>query len=266
MHLILYEVPLTFYRIPIWLGGAAVVTIFVLSTLTGIEVVYKFHPVEFRRRYNDIVGFIIAVVGVLYAILLSSIAIMAMGNYNKAESYALKEAGLLENIHLVSRSLPSGTGGMVRRAAVEYANAVIDKEWPAMQDGQIPTAGWPKLKELEDIAVNIHPATIEQQKVQMQMMTEISGLANARRARIFLSRHGIQVETWCVIILGTMGTINFTFFFGLDKRWHQMLSGSLAALAALVVFLIAALDHPYMGQVHVSSAVIRQAVSRMESK
>lgn len=256
--------PLIFYMVPTWLGGSIVVALFVLFAVFGIELVCRINPAECRRGYNDIVGFIIAIVGVSYAVLIASVAVIAIEKYDKAEVNVTKEASCLGDIQRASRGLSPEMSRAVRLAAIEYGDTVVSREWPAMRKGQVPQEGWARLQELQRLVLSFEPATMKEQNVQVQMMTKLGDLTDARRERMFIVENNIEPAVWRVVILGNLGVIAFTFFFGLDKRWHQFLSGFLAALSALVIVLIAALDCPYMGKVFVSPAILQQTISRIE--
>ena len=256
--------PLIFYDVPTWLGGAVLIGLFTLFAAAGIELVCRLHPTEFRRGYNDITGFIIAVIGVMNAVLLASVAIIALENYDRAERSVTREASYLGDILRMATALPPEPGEAVRLAALEYGNAVLDQEWPDMRKSLTPREGWPRLNELRDTVMRFEPATMRQQNIHGHMITMVDDLTDARRERITFADEGIKPTVWRVLFLGNLGMVAFSFLFGLDKRWHQLLSGSFAALTALVIVLIAALDRPYLGEVSITPNELQKAISRME--
>lgn len=256
--------PYIYYTVPTWVGGSVTAAIFVLFAVLGVEVVYKVHPTEFRKDYNDIVGFIIAVIGVLYAVLLASVAIMAMEGFEKAQTCVTREASCIGDIQRSSYGLHPATSRAVRLAAIAYGNAVVDQEWADMKKGIVPTEAWAKLKALQDVIFSFEPVSMKEQNVQMQMITKLTELADVRRERMHLAEDGIEPTVWLVILVGNFGMIAFTFFFGLHKLWHQMLSAGLAALAALVIVLVAAMDRPYWGDLSVSPEMIKSSVARID--
>lgn len=253
-----------FYNFPIWLSGLALVLVCAAFAVAGIELVSRFDELTVRRAHNDIVGFIIAIVGVIYAVLLASVAVMAWENYDKAKMVVTREASLLSDIQRIAYGLPADVSGKFRHAAIAYGEAVVGEEWPAMRQGRIPTQAWPEMARLQEIVVHYEPDTMAQLNVHAQMLVLMSGLLDMRQERIFYTEDGIEQTVWWVVILGTMGTVGFTFLFGLEKRRHQLLSGLTAVLAGLVIMLIAALDHPYLGDVSISPLILQQSIDRME--
>lgn len=253
-----------FYLFPSWLSGLAVVLFCVTFTVVGVEVISRLDKLDTRRAHNDIVGFISAIIGVIYAVLLASVAIMASENYDKAKMVVTREASMLGDIQRIAQGLPAEVGKNIRDAARAYGETVIREEWPAMRQGKVPTQAWPEMARLQGFAIHYEPATMGQQNLHMQLLAQVSDLLDVRRERIFYSEDSIEPMVWWVVILGTMGTVGFTCFFGLEKRRHQVMSGLTAALAGLVIALIASLDHPFLGEVSISPLVLQQSIDRME--
>lgn len=256
--------PFSFYTLPTWISSSLIVAAFVIFALLGVELIYRFHDTRLRRRHNDIVGFIIAVIGVNYAVLLGSVAIIAVENYEKAKDAITKEASNLEDIQKVSYGLPTDIGKAVRLKSAEYKDIVIRYEWATMRNGNVPHEAQNKLEELQHFIVTYQPTTLAQQNIHMQLMTELGNLNDGRQERLVCAAKSIEPIVWIVVVLGSIGMVAFSFLFGLEKRWHQVLSGSLAALVALLIILIATLDHPYWGNGTISNGILEQIFSDIE--
>ena len=72
------------YNYPTWIMGGVVVSLFVLVSCIGLAIVHRFVPVNIRRSHNDIIGFTIAVVDVVYAVLLAFIAVATWETFTQA--------------------------------------------------------------------------------------------------------------------------------------------------------------------------------------
>ena len=66
--------------------------LFVLVSCIGLAIVQRLVPVKIRRSHNDIVGFTIAVVGVVYAVLLAFIAVATWETFRKSNTVVGDEA------------------------------------------------------------------------------------------------------------------------------------------------------------------------------
>ncbi|HEX8242971.1 MAG TPA: hypothetical protein VF541_05740, partial [Longimicrobium sp.] len=81
----------------------------------------------------------------------------------------------------------------------------------------------------------------------------------ARRDRLFLGGRGVGAVTWTIIILGGMITVGFAAFFNMrNGRAQVLLTGMMAAMFGLMLFLIAAMDHPLWGRLSVDPGPFRQ--------
>src|ERR1700735_5146519 len=65
---------------------------FVLLTIIVGYLVDRFAPREVRIAHNDLAGFILAVIGVIYAVLLAFVTIGVWERYEQAESRSFDEA------------------------------------------------------------------------------------------------------------------------------------------------------------------------------
>ena len=77
-------------------------------------------------------GFIIAVVGVIYAVLPAFVVIVSWENFSQAESAVGQEASALRSIYRESQAFPPDVRARIRADVLRYASTAIEKEWPAM--------------------------------------------------------------------------------------------------------------------------------------
>src|SRR3712207_2985993 len=111
------------YDLPTWTMALLVCLGFVGITLVALPPVNRLWPVLARHAHNDIAGFIIAVVGVLYAVLLASIAILALETWREAESAVAREASLLGDLYRDAAFLRESSA--LRAKLRAYAEAVV---------------------------------------------------------------------------------------------------------------------------------------------
>jgi len=86
--------------------GVLVVGGVCLTALAGLELVQRLVPAEARQQHNDVAGFIYAVVGVSYAVLLGLMLIAVWEQWNAAEVTATEEANELAGIFYFAHALP----------------------------------------------------------------------------------------------------------------------------------------------------------------
>ena len=122
-------------------GGSVLVVTFIvlisgLSTIGLVWLVDRLWERDVRRRHNDVAGYMISVVAVVYAVLLGFVTVTVWENYDKASASVGDEAVLIADIYRDVAVLPQSVANAVRRDLVSYATAVIGEEWPMQMAGQ----------------------------------------------------------------------------------------------------------------------------------
>jgi len=101
----------------------------------GFLVVDHFVPSEMRERHNDVAGFVYAVVGPMYAILLAFVVFVVWTYYEDAKSAATNEAVAVYAIWGVADGFNGQQGLAIKQAAIAYGESAIRDDWPAVAKG-----------------------------------------------------------------------------------------------------------------------------------
>jgi Protein of unknown function (DUF4239) len=240
--------------------GIVIVGGFVIVSLVFGYLVATFTPHEVRAAHNDLAGFILAVIGVVYAVLLAFVAIGLWERFERAQARAYEEAGALSTVYRDSESFPPG--GQLRSGLRGYVDSVIHSEWPRMRSGEpLPIAD--SLLEQIDRQVRSLPVTSARlQDIHQQMLAAIDTALADRDARLTVDSRGINGLMWFVLIAGAFVTVGFACLFGFQRTlMQQLMVGSLSLLIGLVLFLAIALDYPYRGSISVQPEAFRAALA-----
>src|SRR5215213_4661002 len=140
--------------------GVLVVGGVCLVALGGFELVDRLVPAQSRRQHNDVAGFIYAALGVIYAVLLALVVIAVWESFQAADETVEQEANALAEIAWLGNRLPEPEGSHLQELCRSYAEEVVHKEWPLMEQGQAPLmtqtqgtpAGWTLI---DDIRANL---------------------------------------------------------------------------------------------------------------
>lgn len=242
--------------LPTLLAGVLVVGGFVGSTLFFGFLVARFTSSEIRTAHNDRAGFILAVIGVIYAVLLAFVAIGVWERFQQAETRSYEEAGALATVFRDSQAFPNSQA--LRASLHAYVRSVIKDEWPRMRRGdQSHDAD----QLLESVAREIRALPVTSrglEDVHSQMLSAVDTALMDRETRLTVDATGINKIMWLVLITGAYVTVAFTYLFGFDRTLMQLLMvGGLAFLIGLVLFLVLALDYPYRGSISVGPEAFR---------
>src|SRR3712207_6596738 len=111
-------------------GGAC------LAAVVGLVLVQRLAPVTIRKEHNDVAGFIYAVLGVIYAVLLALVVIAVWEEFGRARVTVEGEANALAEIFWLAHRLPEPEGRHLQELTRSYAEEVVEEEWPLMAQGR----------------------------------------------------------------------------------------------------------------------------------
>src|SRR4028118_505733 len=115
--------------------GVLTVCAVALVAVAGLEAVRRLVPAKRRQEHNDVAGFIYAVVGVIYAVLLALMVIAVWEEHEAAKATVREEANELADVFWLAHRLPEPEGPRLQELALSYATVVTEEEWPRMARG-----------------------------------------------------------------------------------------------------------------------------------
>jgi len=252
------------------LFGVLVVIGACLVALAGLELVQRLVPSEKRQEHNDVAGFLYAVVGVVYAVLLALLVIAVWEQFQRANETVESEANAVAEIAWLAHRLPEPERHVLQEEARAYAQEVVDEEWPQMEQGlegvQSRPEGWDLIDDIRATFQEVEPSTAAEQDFHAQGLTQIQRLYDARRMRMVQAEEGIPGILWAVLVFGAVVAVGFTYLFGLRNTWaHRLMVISLTAVIALVIFAIGAMEHPFSGGARVGPEAFELILERFET-
>ena len=228
--------------------GVLVVSLSILLAVGGLALVQYLVPWQVRRQHNDVAGFIYAVLGVVYAVLLGFVTIVVWEDYELAKITTENEANELAELFWLGRELPEPEGERLQELAYSYAKVVIDEEWPLMEQGQASPHAGALAQEMRSTIYEFDPDTPAEQVLYEQGLERVHELVDERRLRLLEAREAMPDILWGVLVAGGIIVVSFTYLFGLENTLsHTLMIAALAAIIALVLFTIYALNHPFTG-------------------
>lgn len=260
-----------FYSSPAWLAGGLAVLVAVVLSWIGLWGAWLVMPTLYRREHNDVIGFTLAIVGVVYAVLLAFIAVVTWETFSRADEVTANEVSHLSNLYSDTSVLHGPALNKFRTHLRDYVQIVVDHEWPQQQTGRVKetfyTAGWDVLEEANSALLSFKPADLGESDVYRSALQELNALLAARMARVDAAAGHVPRMVWWIIVLGGALTVGYTFLFGMpSKIMHLLMTGGVAASLALIIVLIAELDYPFRGDISVSDGPFVHLQYRMAAE
>ncbi len=176
-----------------------------LVALAGLELVQRLVPASSRKPHNDVAGFIYAALGVIYAVLLALVVIAVWEEYQAASETVEQEANAAADIFWLANRIPEPRGTHIQELVRSYAEEVVYREWPLMEQGRAPLmtqergtpAGWIIIDDIRQNIQNFEPRTKAEEQLYAEGLDQIDtlsqtqgGCAWSRRRRAFPGSSG----------------------------------------------------------------------------
>jgi hypothetical protein len=244
-----------------------IVLMAVLVSLIGLAVVRRLAPIDQLAKHTDVAGYVYAVIGVIYAVVLALVVIAAWEEYRGAREAAANEASAVLNLARAANGWPAGDRVEVESALTAYARQVVDVEWPAMARGDFrPTADTVTVNQLWHVLNAAEESAAAKSASYEVALQQLNDLGEARRNRLLLGQEGLPVSMAVILIIGAVITVGFAYLFAVDNgRLHAMMIASLAVLVALLLLLQFQLGMPFQGISAIEPTAMELVLAEIDS-
>lgn len=243
-----------FYSAPEWITLPVFAAGFVALSLLSIIAVRSIT----RRRITDseqwdrVLGYTSSSFSAFFGILLALVAVSVYANYVDAHGSSAEEASRISALYRSAAGLPEPLRDEMRATLTDYVHTVIDDDWPAQRQDDVPDASAAGVDEVERVLDAFDPTTLQAHARYTQLLATFDDFVEARSARIDATTLHLPVMFWFVIWVGAI--INALLIAMIDvksQRMHLLMGGLLAVFVAMVMFVTAEMDHPYAGWIAV---------------
>lgn len=240
----------------------------ILIALAGLYLVRWTVGVEKLKTNHEVAGFIIGIVGTIYAVLLAFVVIVEWEKHSAASTIVTTEANVIGDLsRMAERLSPDERKGVLTELAA-YAQSVADDEWSMLANGNSSDKTTSLLNQLwKNYVIDQNPPPGAQTALYSESLRRLNDLSDSRRLRINASRDSLPRMLWLVLIGGGVVTLAFTYFFGLsDLRAQLLMVAALTGEIAFILVLIVTMDNPYRGDLKVSPDPIREQASHISGR
>ena len=254
------------YQYPLWGVGLLLVGVAALGAVILDLAACRFLSVEFRRRHNDAAAPIFSVIGVMFAVLLAFVAMLAWEHFNTAKAASYAEAASVLDVYNASLGFADPEASLMRHNIVGYLDTVVRVEWPAQAEGRTAEQGTAFLERLNRTAVGLRPSGVADGNLHALLLQSLMRLRGARQERLLAAETTIPAVVWIVTLVGGGLTIAFGSLLGVPSLgMHLVMSATLAISGVLVLVLIIALSNPFRGDFRVSTQPYDKVLAQIQS-
>ena len=236
-----------------------------LLTAAATFTVERLVPAKRREEHNEVVGFVYAVIGVTYAVLLGLVVIAAWNTADQAKSNTYTECNALIWLDWYAYSLPQPEHTELEDLLKQYTVAVVSIEWSMMAHHQSSPEAWSIYQQIHKDVQNQQPTTLAEVARYQVAVNAADQLGAARRQRLNQAADGIPGLLWAALVMGGVITIGFAFLFGMKSiATHALVMFSITLLIGGLLLVIYELNFPFGGGLQVGPDAFQLALDRME--
>jgi Protein of unknown function (DUF4239) len=261
MYSVLPTPPLPLLAVLI-IGGVAVLAV------AGSLIVRR---VFWRPQYpgeNEVAGFLYAVIGVIYGVLLAFVVLVVWERFNATDQAVTAEAADLVEVFRDTQEFPDPLRQQAQDGLRAYADEVMNSEWRSwVVNGEVEPHMTPDpLNAVWAVYREVQPETAVEATDFEHATERLHELERQRHIRHLSSEATLPPLFWPVLVVGGLLTIGFSYFLRLESVWAQAtMTAVVATLIAGSLFLILSLNHPFTGLVQVDKEPFRHALQQFNA-
>jgi len=238
-----------------------------LLSIIGLLLVRRNVPTEWLRRHHELAGYYFQILGTIYAVLIAFAIYEVWVGFKDAGSSLEHEATEVADLSRLSTAMPTEIRRNITLALMEYLNAVVDDEFPAMAQGRNSERTWTAVTRLWNTYGSLPVNDLRLQSYFNESLMHLTRLSDLRRTRLFTSNGTTPWILWVLLTVSGVLLVVFSYFVGHESiTTHAVMTACLAAVIAFCMFLILSLDRPYSGVVKVTPRCFRVELNHVASR
>jgi hypothetical protein len=219
-----------------------------------------------RPGHNEGVDAYIAAAAVFYGIVAGLIAVAAWEQYSNYDDKVTQEAGAVAMLYRDIATYREPYGSRLSDELRAYTRAVIEG-WPQLQHGAVPPQSAALLNRFQETFYSFEPQSERERIIHAAAIDEFERMIEFRRLRLHDKDAGLPEAMWAAVIIGGILTIFLTYFLALERfKVHVTMTIASGILVSLLIFMIAAVDHPFRGGVSIGPESFQLVYEQLESQ
>jgi amino acid transporter len=244
------------YDLPNWLFFLITIATFICFALLGA---FLFSSklekmLGLTVEHNGIVGTFLSLSGVFYGITLGLIAVGAFENFNSVEDKVNNESSSLAGLYRDVSILAKPEHIEMKAILKKYTEYVVNEAWPMQQKGIVPKGGTALIDTFQNHLALYNPETEKDKIIYAEVFDQFNVLVEKRRLKLNAVNASLPSTIWLILFLGAFVNIVLTWLLVIkNKKLDIVINILSASLLGSLIFLIAAMDNPFRGELSVGS-------------
>ena len=213
--------------------------------------------------HNSTLGPFVTTVALVYGTLLGFTVVVAWEQFSSAELNVANEASTLATMYRQTVAMPVQEQQEIRVLLRRYTTAVQGPEWRQQEQHEVSGASDTARSAITEMyrVLGRQDPDAAASAINSEFLGQLTVLASQRNTRVLDAEPRIPWLLWCGLVFGGVLLVGLTGFMRLDStRGHVILSGAVALLLGLLLFVVYCLDHPFGSQIGITPAPFEHAI------
>ena len=216
------------------------------------------------ETHHEVAGFLVGIVGVIYAVLLAFVVVVVWERYHDASRNLAQESNQIGDLWQLAAGFRPELRDSVRPRLTDYAAAVARTEFTTMRNGQPSPDAAAAIARIWDAYVRLEPRSDTERALYSESLATLNILSDCRRTRLHDAEDHMPYLVWITLFGGAAITIAFMFLFQLKSyRVQILMTVAVVAMIAITLFLVIALSRPFGRILPLSDEPFHQQLARM---
>jgi len=238
--------------------GVIIVAVVVAISICGLLMARRLGGTKKLEKRPEAASTMFHTVGVIYAVVLAFMVIVAWENFDRVDSNVSAEANCYADLSRDANALGEPFSSEAKEAIGGYVKAVVEEEWPALALGGRSAQAHDAFTEIWDSYLSYEPETTREEVFFTSSVQKLNEAGELRTRRIADSRSHVHPILWSVLLVGGAITIIFSYFLVSERlRLQIVMTALFSALIALILFTILVLDYPFAGDIGIKADAFR---------
>jgi hypothetical protein len=227
-------------------GAVAIIAVFVTLSITCLCFVKRYCKPFLFTELTDSGEIFADAIAVIFALILAFVAIAVWQNNEKVDAVVMQEANTLNSIYRNLEAYPEPLRTESRTMIHRYVERVINDEWPKLAEARQDETAHLFLGRINGMILSFKPRNNGELVLHQETMRNLSAYRGMRHDRIVGGKAKLKAPMWITLIMGTILYIMYVCFLDVpDFRRHAFMVGTLAALIAVVFYLLIVYNYPF---------------------
>ena len=241
----------------VWLLLVLIIVVSAAVAVCTILVANRVIPSSVGPAHNSTLGPFVTSVSLVYGALLGFTVVVAWEQFSSAKANVGNEASTLATMYRQTVAMPGQQQQEIRVLLRKYTTAVQGPEWRQQEQHEVGGTSLSARSAITEMyrVLGRQDPDAASSAINSEFLGQLTVLASERNTRVLDAEPQIPWLLWSGLVFGGVLLVGLTGFMRLDStRGHVILSGAVALLLGLLLFVVYSLDHPFGREIGITPA------------